>query len=230
LDSTLVQAGLGAALAAEALSDSAQAIAHFERYLASKPDDVETQFHLAGLYLQQKQNEKARDTLESIYRVKPDLPGLTAALGDVSARLKKLPDAEKYYRLAIAAQPGVVDLHRALGQVLLDEQKYPDGENEFRTALQMDSRNRDAAIGLASSLDFQKRYSEAIPILEVLAKDPDAAPYTFFVLATCYDHLRARKEALANYEHFLKLSHGENPDQEWQATQRAKLLSRELSK
>ena len=40
----------------------------------------------------------------------------------------------------------------------------------------------------------------------------------------------ARKEALANYEHFLNLSHGENPDQEWQATQRAKLLRRELSK
>jgi hypothetical protein len=52
----------------------------------------------------------------------------------------------------------------------------------------------------------------------------------FFVLATCYDHLMARKPALANYEHFLQLSNGKNPDQEWQATQRAKLLRRELSK
>ena len=59
---------------------------------------------------------------------------------------------------------------------------------------------------------------------------PDAAPYVFFVLATCYDHLMARKEALANYERFLQLSNGKNPDQEWQATQRAKLLRRELSK
>jgi hypothetical protein len=40
----------------------------------------------------------------------------------------------------------------------------------------------------------------------------------------------ARKPALANYEHFLQLSNGKNPDQEWQATQRAKLLRRELSK
>jgi predicted Zn-dependent protease len=144
--------------------------------------------------------------------------------------LKKLPEAEKYYHLAITAQPGVVDLHRALGQILLDEEKYPEAEGEFRAALKMDPHNRDAAIGLASSLDLQKRYPEAIPILELLAKDPAATPYTFFVLATCYDHLKARKEALANYERFLKLSHGENPDQEWQATQRAKLLSRELSK
>ena len=66
--------------------------------------------------------------------------------------------------------------------------------------------------------------------LDSWRKHPDADPYTFFVLATCYDHLMARKEALANYERFLKLSHGKNPDQEWQATQRAKLLRRELSK
>ena len=230
LDPKLAQADLGAALAAEVLGDSDQAAKHFETYLALQPDDIETRFRLAGIYLQQKQNEKARDTLEAIYRVKPDLPGLTAALGDVNARLKKLPEAEKYYRLATGAQPGVADLHRALGQILLDEEKYPQAEAEFRTTLQLDSHNRDAAIGLASSLDLQKRYSEAIPILELLAKAPDAVPYVFFVLATCYDHLMDRKAALANYERFLKLSHGENPDQEWQATQRAKLLRRELSK
>jgi tetratricopeptide (TPR) repeat protein len=230
LDPKLVQAELGAALAAEALNDTASAVGHFEKYLASRPDDMETQFHLARLYLEQRQDEKARDTLESVYRVKPDLPGLTAALGDVNARLKKLPDAEKYYRLAVSAQPGVADLHRAFGEILLKEQKFPEAEGEFRTALKTDSHNRDAAIGLASSLDLQKRYSEAIPILELLAKAPDASPYVFFVLATCYDHLRARKEALANYEHFLQISKGQAPDQEWQATQRAKLLRRELSK
>jgi predicted Zn-dependent protease len=212
------------------MNDPAQAVTHFEKYLASRPDDVETQFHMARLYLLQKENEKARDALESIYRVKPDQPMLTAALGDVYARLKKLPEAEKFYRLAINAQPGVSDLHRALGEILLKEQKFPEAEEEFRTSLKLDPHNRDAAIGLASSLDLQKRYSEAIPILELLAKAPDASPYVFFVLATCYDHLMARKPALANYEHFLQLSNGKNPDQEWQATQRAKLLRRELSK
>jgi tetratricopeptide (TPR) repeat protein len=230
VDSTLAQAHLGAALAAETLNNPAQAIAHFEKYLAARPDDVETRFHLARLYLEQKQDEKARDTLESIYHVKPGLPGLTAALGDVNARLKKLPDAEKYYRLAAKAQPDVADLHRAFGEILLKEQKFSDAEGEFRAALKIDSHNRDAAIGLASSLDFEERYSEAVPILELLAKAPDASPYVFFVLATCYDHLHARKDALANYQHFLELSKGQAPDQEWQAQQRIKLLQRMLGK
>jgi tetratricopeptide (TPR) repeat protein len=230
VDPKLVQADLGVAMAAEALNDTAQAVAHFEKYLVARPDDVEAQFQLARLYLQQKQYEKAREAFESIYRAKPDLPGLTAELGDVNALLKKLPEAEKYYRLAVSAQPSDADLHRALGQILLNEQKYPEAEKEFRTALQMDSHNRESAIGLAFSLNFQKRYAEAIPLFEQLARAPDTDPNVFFVLATCYDHLRARKDALANYERFLKLSNGKNPDQEWQATQRAKLLRRELSK
>jgi tetratricopeptide (TPR) repeat protein len=230
IDPKLAQAELGAGFAAEALNNTAQAVAHFEKYLAFQPEDGDTQFHLARLYLEQRQDEKARNTLESIYRVKPNLPGLAAALGDVNARLKKLPEAEKYYRQAVSGQPGVVDLHRALGEILLNEEKYPEAEGEFRKALQLVSHNRDAAIGLASSLYLQKRYSEAIPLLEQLAKAPDAAPFVFFTLATCYDHLMARKEALANYDHFLQLSQGRNPDQEWQAKQRAKLLRRELAK
>ena len=52
----------------------------------------------------------------------------------------------------------------------------------------------------------------------------------FFVLATCYDHLQDRPQALESYEKFLKRSQGKSPDQEWQATQRAKLLRRELRK
>ena len=96
--------------------------------------------------------------------------------------------------------------------------------------MKLNPHDRDSAIGLASSLDLQNRYSEAIPILELLAKAPDASPFTFFVLATCYDHLMARKEALANYERFLQAAQGHYPDQVWQATQRAKLLRRVLSK
>ena len=192
---------------------------------------METQFHLARLYLQQKQNEKARDTLESIYRVKPDLPGLTAALGDVNARLKKLPEAEKYYRLAVSAQPGVADLHRALGQDPVEGAEI--SRRPKRSSAPPCNWTRTIATppsGWLPAWTFKSDIRRRSRFLNSWRSAPDAAPYVFFVLATCYDHLRARKEALANYEHFLQLSNGKNPDQEWQATQRAKLLRRELSK
>lgn len=230
LDPQLVQAELGSALAAENLNDTPQAIAHFKKYLALKPDDLDTRFHLARLYLQQNQNEEARHGLEAVYRARPDLPGLAAALGDVNSALKNLPEAEKYYRLALASTPASADIHRALGQTLWQQQKYPQAEEEFRTTLKLDSHNREAAYGLATCIYFGERYEEAIPLLEQLAHAPDPPPVLFFFLATSYDHLRARKQALENYEHFLEVSKGQAPDQEWQAKQRIKLLRRMLGK
>jgi tetratricopeptide (TPR) repeat protein len=230
LDPALAQGQLGMALAMEGLKDEVNAIGHFEQYLAARPDDLETRFHLAHLYLEQGKNEQAYEGLESVYRVKSETPGLAAALGDVCALLKKFPESEKFYRQALLATPADPDLHRALGQTLLEEEKLSEAEVEFRTALKSDSRSRDAAQGLATSLYLQKRYPEAIPLFEALARGPNPPAILFFVLATCYDNLHVLQKALDNYEHFLELSKGQSPNHEWQATQRAKLLRHQLQK
>jgi len=230
LDPKLPQAQLGAALALEGLNRAPEAVPQFEQYLAAQPDDLETRFHLAKLYLQQGKNEQALESLETVYHAKPDLPGLAAALGDVCALLKKFAESEKYYRQALAAAPDEPDLHRALGQTLLDQQRFPEAEVEFRASLKLDPRSREAAKGLATSLYLQKKYAEAIPLLDALARAPDAPAGIFFILATCYDHLHDIKKAFEYYTRFLDLSHNQSPDQEWQARQRAKLLRRELRK
>jgi len=230
LDSTLSQAQLGLALAAEGMKDAAGAVAHLELYLAARPDDLETRFHLARLYLEQGKNAQAYDGLQTVYRAKPDTPGLAAALGDVCALLKKFPASEKFYRQALLAAPADPDLQRALGQTLLEEGKLVEAEAEFRTALKSNPTSREAGQGLATSLYLQKRYPEAIPLLEALARAPDPPPILIFALASSYDNLHVLKRALENYERFLQLSKGQSPDHEWQATQRAKLLRHQLQK
>jgi len=230
LDPALSQAQLGMALALEGMKDQVQAVAHFEQYLAARPDDLETRFHLARLYLEQGKNEQAHEGLQAVYRLKPETPGLAAALGDVSALLKKLPESEKFYRQALLAAPTEADLHRALGQTLLAEEKFSEAEVEFRTALKSNPGSREAAQGLATSLYLQKRYPEAIPLLEALARAPDPPPILIFALASSYDNLHVLRKALENYERFLQLSKGQSPDHEWQATQRAKLLRHQLQK
>ena len=59
---------------------------------------------------------------------------------------------------------------------------------------------------------------------------PNPPAAVFFLLATSYDNLRVLPKALENYDRFLQLSQSQNPDQEWQARQRSKLLRRELQK
>jgi superkiller protein 3 len=230
LDPTLGQAQMGTAMAAEGLNDKVNAAAHFEQYMAAHPDDLETRFHLARLYLEQGKNEQAFGELQTVYRVKPERPGVAAALGDVCALLKKFPESEKFYRQALLAAPADPELHRALGQTLLGEEKFSEAEVEFRTALKGNPRSREAAQGLATSLYLQKRYPEAIPLLEALARATNPPAILIFALATSYDNLHVLKKALENYERYLQLSKGQSPDHEWQATQRAKLLRHQLQK
>ena len=229
-DLALSQAQLGMALAMEGLKDEVNAAAHFEQYLAAHPDDLETRFHLARLYLEQGKNAQAYEGLQTVYRAKPGTLGLAAALGDVCALLKRFPESEEFYRQALLAAPADPDLHRALGQTLLEEDKLTEAEAEFRTALKSNPRSREAGQGLATSLYLQKRYPEAIPLLEVLARAPDPPPILIFALASSYDNLHVLQKALDNYERFLQLSKGQSPDHEWQATQRAKLLRHQLRK
>ena len=230
LDPALSQAQLGMALAMEGLKDEPNASTHFEQYLAAHPDDLETRFHLARLYLAQGKSSQAYDGLQTVYRAKPETPGLAAALGDVCAVLKKYPESEKFYRQALLSAPADPDLHRALGQTLLEEDKLREAEAEFRTALKGNPRSREAAQGLASSLYLQKRYQEAIPVLEELVQATNPSPILFFALASSYDNLHVIKKALENYDLFLQLSKGQSPDHEWQASQRVKLLRHQLQK
>lgn len=230
LDGHLVQALLGTALALEGLQRAPEAAAYFDQYLAAKPDDLETRFHLAKINLQEGKNEDALANLQKVYQAKPGMPGLAAALGDVCALLKQLPDSEKFYREALVGTPDDSQLHRALGKTLLDENKIEPAEAEFRTALKLDPQNQEALHGLTAALYLEKRYPETIPLLEARTKEANPPAEAFFLLATCYDHLRINKQALAAYERFLELEKDQNSDQVWQAQQRAKLLSRMLEK
>ncbi|HXJ94641.1 MAG TPA: tetratricopeptide repeat protein [Terriglobia bacterium] len=227
------EAELGLASAYEGLGQASEAEQHFEKYLKLQPVDASVRFHLARLYLQENKADLALTHLQQLAQTHVELPGLDAALGDAYARSGKFSDSESYYRRTLAATPSGPDaagLHRALATTLVKEGKATEAESEFRAALRLDPNDADASKGLAESLYLQDRWADAAPIIERLVQSPSAPAGLYFFLATCYDHLRDRKRALDAYEQFLQRSNGSNPDQEWQARQRAKLLSRELGK
>jgi Flp pilus assembly protein TadD len=227
------EAELGLASAREGLGQSAEAEQHFEVYLKLQPADAQVRFHLASLYLQENKPDLALAHLQQLEQAHAELPALDAALGDAYSRTGKFSDSESSYRKALATTPGrpyAADLHRALAATLVKGNKPAEAESEFRAALRLDPSDTEAQKGLAESLYLQGRWADAAPMIERLVQSPPAPAGLYFFLATCYDHLRDRARALDAYEQFLHRSNGSNPDQEWQARQRAKLLSRELGK
>jgi len=233
IDPERAEAELGLASAREALGQTTQAEQPFEAYLKIRPADAAVRFHLARLYLQENKSDLALAQLQQIEQAHTGIQGLEAALGDAYAQAGKLSDSEVSYRKALAAEAGgadAADLHRALAATLVKEGKTTEAESEFRAALRLDPNNADALKGLAESLYLEGRWADAAPIIERLVQSPAAPAGLYFFLATCYDHLRDRKPALDAYAQFLQRSNGSNPDQEWQARQRARLLSRELGR
>ena len=232
-----VDAELGLATVSEALGQRADAEQHLEQCLKLQPENASVRFHLAKLYLGENKTGPAISHLETLEQAHPTLPGLDASLGDAYALAGRVADAETYDRKALATAQAessgnadLADLHRSLAGALLKENKTIDAASEFQQALKLDPANQDAAKGLATSLYMSKRWADAAPLIERLLQSPGAAPGLYFILATCYDHLRDRQRALDAYRQFLARAKGSNPDQEWQAEQRAKLLSRELGK
>ena len=229
-------AELGLATVSEALGQTAEAEQHLEDCLKLQPENASVRFHLARLYLRESKTGPAIGHLEALDQAHAPIPGLDGALGDAYALAGKFSDSETYYRKALAAPPersdndSAADVHRALAETLLKESKTAEAAGEFEKAIQLDPGNAEAAKGLASSLYLEKRWADAAPLIERLLRSPAATPGFYFILATCYDHLRDRQRALDAYKEFLARSNGSNADQEWQARQRAKLLSRELGK
>jgi len=218
------------AMADEALGQMPDAAQHFAGYLKLQPADTTVRVHLAQVYLNQKQPDLALAQLQQVPAAPAPPPDVEASIGDAYTQAGKYGEAEAHYRRALQASAGQADLHRALAEALLKEKKNAEAEAEFRKALALDPGNVEALKGLASSIYLQGRYADAAPIVERLLQAPQASSGLYFILATCYDHLHDRQRALAAYKQFLAHANGSNPDQEWQAEQRAKLLSREIQK
>ena len=71
-------------------------------------------------------------------------------------------------------------------------------------------------------------YANALGALDRLAALHAEKPGHVFFRAIVLDKIRQQKPALESYQRFLAMSKGENPNEEFQARQRIKILEREI--
>jgi tetratricopeptide (TPR) repeat protein len=102
----------------------------------------------------------------------------------------------------------------------LEQKKFADAEKEFLAAVTL-KPDMGAAYGdLAFAASENKDYPLTIKALDARVKLLPEIPFTYFLRATAYDHLKDFKKAAANYHLFLNMADGKYPEQEWQAKHR----------
>ena len=207
-----------------------EALQLYEDAARALPERVDLRLHLADLYLLEKRPLEAIAHLEA-----------ARAAGKVPAEADQLLleaylDSNQKGRAAellpgmIAANPKNVKLYLALGSLRNEIKNYPEAASLFIKAVELDPASVDGWTNLASSLYLMKEYARALTALEKVAVLQADTAGTYFVRALCFDQLGGQQQAFDNYQKFLSVSGGKNPDQQFQAKERSRVLERELKR
>ena len=153
-----------------------------------------------------------------------------AALAEAYLKNKEPDKALPVVGQILAADPDNFEIRMLHGRIIRDQRKFPEAAEEFVRATKLKPDAPQAWSELANVLVMAEDYPRALAALDRVAALHAEKPGHVFLRAIVLDKMRDLKPALASYQRFLELSHGEFPNQEFQARQRSKTLEREINK
>jgi len=192
------------------------------------PDDPGAQERAGVLLLRTGQSAAAIATLEPIVAKSPT-PANQIELAQAYIKEKQPAKAEPLAAKGVAAAPEDFDLRMFYGRILRDQRKFPPAAEQFSAAGKIKPDSVEAWSELANVLIVGDQPVDGLAALDkVRALGAETAGH-FYLRAITLDRLKQNKDALEAYNKFLAASQ-DNPDQEFNARQRVKVLERILGK
>ena len=161
---------------------------------------------------------------------KSPTPANQAALATAYLKNQQPDKAFPLITQLLKAQPNDYDLRMVYGRMLRDQRKFPEAAQEFFRAAQIKPDSAESWSELAGVLVVAENYPSALGALDKLAALHAEKPGHVYLRAIVLDKTKQLKPALENYQRFLVMSQGQNPNEEFKARQRARIIQRELSK
>jgi tetratricopeptide (TPR) repeat protein len=210
---------------AEADGQTERAVALYREF----PDDAGARERLGALLIHSGNAQEAISALERAVAQSPSQAN-RAELAEAYHKAKMDDKALMMTSQMVAAEPKAFDVRMFAGKMLLDLHKLPEAEGQFASAARLEPDSVEAWKELSAVLVINQKYAEGIAALDRLRSLGVNTPGQMFFRALSYDHLHQLKEAIAAYKEFLASSDGKNPDEEFKARQRARILQHELDK
>ncbi|MDB6026252.1 MAG: Tetratricopeptide 2 repeat protein [Verrucomicrobiales bacterium] len=160
----LAHNGLGNSLAAT--GQTQEALEHFDKGLAAKPDSVELINNLASVLLDQGRAQEAVTYLQKAIKIAPRAAMAFYNLGNANDQLHHTQEAESNYRKAIEIDPGHAQAHSNLGCLLYAAGKKKEAVEEFTHAITIRPDYAEALNNLAVIFLELGRRSEATSLLQ----------------------------------------------------------------
>jgi len=255
--SAAAQLGLGRAQARQKrLSEAAE---HFRKATELDAGFSDALLELAGLYEQNHQPDEAvaiyqkfpdrpaaqehlGELLIEAQRFAEAIPYLEKAVTQSATAANRLALATAYQmnkepqkalvqlERAAAAEPASYDLHMGYGRALRDQHQFIPAANQFAASAKLKPDSKEAWNELAGVLTLAEQYPQALAALDRVRALGQEIPGDHYLRAIILDKLHDYKPALESYRQFLATSEGKNPDEEFKARQRSRIIERILSK
>jgi choline-sulfatase len=106
-----------------------------------------------------------------------------------------LPGARDALEASLRLNPNQLAARLALGRVYLRLNDSKAAEDQFESAILLEPGSSEAQIDLAKALNRQKKFADAVELLEPVADSSSSDPEMFVVLAEAYTGLGRRPDA-----------------------------------
>ena len=259
IDPKSAPAQLGLARAQAAQNRLSEAAGHFRAAAELDPAFRDSLLELAGLYEKNRQpaeavaiyekfpenvgaEERLGELLIETKRFAEAIPHLEKAVGRDATAAHRLALATAYHlnkepakalvqlEKAVAAEPASYDLRMQYGRVLRDERQFTPAANQFMAAAKIKPESKEAWNEMAGVLTLAEQYPQALAALDRVRELGQEIPGDHYLRAIILDKFHQYKPALESYQKFLSMSSGQNPDEEFKARQRVRIIERMLSK
>jgi len=201
------------------------AIAIYQKF----PDNVGAQERLGELLVESKRFGEAIPYLEKAVARDPTAANRLALA--TAYRMNQEPaNSLEQLGKAVAAEPASYDLRMAYGRALRDQRQFMPAANQFAAAAQQKPDTKEVWNELAGVLTMAEQYPQALAALDRVHALGQEIPGDYYLRAIILDKLHQLKPALDAYQKFLASSGGKNPDEEFKARQRSRIIETMLNK
>ena len=209
----------------EAQKQTPEAIAIYQQF----PENPGAQERLGELLLEAGQPGDALAHFEAAIEKSPTTAN-RAALAAAYLKNKEPEKALPVVEAILQTEPNNYDIRMLHGRILRDSRKFSPAAEEFYRATKVKPDSGEAWSELAGALVLSENYPAALTALDRVAALHAEKPGHVYLRAIVLDKIKQLKPALESYQRFLAMSTGQNPDEEFKARQRVRIIERELSK
>jgi len=193
------------------------------------PENPAATERLAQLLVANGNAAAAIPNLELAVKTTPSVAN-RLALADAYKLNKQTDRAIEQLRLAVASEPSNYDLRMDLGREFRDAHKAAETIEQFTAAAKLRPDSVKAWNELATVYVVTGDYANGLGALDRVRALGKELPGDFYFRAICLEKLRQLKPALEAYQRFLATDENKQPDQEFLARQRVRIIKDELDR